>query len=159
MTSLTDLQSCWRTVSPREQRLALLALGVVLLALLWWVAVAPALKVLRTAPQQHLALDAQNQQMQRLQAQALALRAQPVITATEARSALEASLKPLGDSAQMVVQVERVTVTLKAVSPDALAQWLATARQNARTVPTEARLTRNAAGAWDGSVVLQLPTP
>lgn len=159
MTALKDLQSRWRNVSPREQRLALLALGVVLLALLWWVAVAPALKVLRTAPQQHLALDAQNQQMQRLQAQALSLRAQPVITATEARSALEASLKPLGDSAQMAVQVERVTVTLKAVSPDALAQWLATARQNARTVPTEARLTRNAAGAWDGSVVLQLPTP
>jgi general secretion pathway protein M len=159
MTALTDLQSRWRNVLPREQRLALLALGVVLLALLWWVAVAPALKVLRTAPQQHLVLDAQNQQMQRLQAQALALRAQPVITANEARSALEASLKPLGDSAQMVVQVERVTVTLKAVSPDALAQWLATARQNARTVPTEARLTRNAAGAWDGSVVLQLPAP
>jgi general secretion pathway protein M len=159
MTALTDLQSRWRNVSPREQRLALLALGVVLLALLWWVALAPALKVLRTAPQQHLALDAQNQQMQRLQAQALALRAQPLITVGEARSALEASLKPLGDSAQMVVQVERVTVTLKAVSPDALAQWLATARQNARTVPTEARLTRNTAGAWDGSVVLQLPTP
>ena len=159
MTALKDLQSRWRNVLPREQRLALLALGVVLLALLWWGAVAPALKVLRTAPQQHLVLDAQNQQMQRLQAQALALRAQPVITANEARSALEASLKPLGDSAQMVVQVERVTVTLKAVSPDALAQWLATARQNARTVPTEARLTRNTAGAWDGSVVLQLPTP
>lgn len=157
MSALTELQGRWRSVSPREQRLLLLALGVLLLALLWWVALAPALKVLKTAPQQHLALDAQHQQMQRLQAQALVLRAQPLMTATEARSALEASLKPLGDSAQMVVQVERVTVTLKAVAPDALAQWLATARQNARTVPTEARLMRNAAGAWDGTVVLQLP--
>lgn len=156
---LTAFQSRWRDVSPREQRLLMLALGVVLLALLWWVALAPALQVLKTAPQQHQALETQHQQMQRLQTQALALRAQPLITANEARSALEASLKPLGNSAQMVVQVERVTITLKAVTPEALAQWLATARQNARTVPTQARLTRNAAGAWDGTVVLQLPAP
>jgi general secretion pathway protein M len=158
MSTLTELQSRWRSVSPREQRLLLLALGVVALALLWWVALAPALKVLKTAPQQHLALDAQNQQMQRLQAQALALRSLPVVSAEEARSALEASLKPLGASGQMVVQVERATVTLKGVSPDALAEWLAVARQNARTVPSEAHLTRNAAGAWDGSVVFYLST-
>lgn len=157
MSALTDLQRRWREVSPREQRLLLLALGVVALALLWWVAVAPALKVLKTAPQQHLALDTQNQQMLRLQAQALALRAQPVMRADDARRALDASLKPLGTSAQMVVQVERVTVTLKGVAPDALAQWLAAARQNAHSVPSEAHLTRNAAGAWDGSLVLYLP--
>ena len=154
MSVVAKLQMRWRTVSPREQRLVKLALGVVALALLWWVALAPALAVLKTAPQQHLALDAQNQHMQQLQAQALALRAQPVISAMEARRALEESIAPLGASAQMV---ERVTVTLKGVAPDALAQWRATARQNARSVPTEARLTRNAAGAWDGTVVLQLP--
>lgn len=157
MSALAKLQMRWRTVSPREQRLVRLALGVVALALLWWVALAPALAVLKAAPQQHQVLDAQNQQMQQLQAQALALRAQPVISAMEARRALEDALKPLGAGAQMVVQVERVTVTLKGVAPDALAQWLATARQNARSVPTEARLTRNAAGAWDGTLVLQLP--
>ncbi len=157
MSVFAKMQMRWRTVSPREQRLVKLALGVVALALLWWVALAPALSVLKTAPQQHQALDAQNLQMQQLQAQALALRAQPVISATEARRALEDALAPLGASAQMVVQVARVTVTLKGVAPQALAQWLATARQNARSVPTEARLTRNAAGAWDGTVVLQLP--
>jgi general secretion pathway protein M len=157
MSVLTDVQGRWREVSPREQRLLLLALTVLALALLWWVALAPALKVLKSAPQQHLALDAQNQQMLRLQAQALALRAQPVVRADDARRALEASLKPLGTRAQMVVQVERVTVTLKGVAPDALAQWLAAARQNAHSVPSEAHLTRNAAGTWDGTVVLQLP--
>lgn len=157
MSALTDLQQRWRGVSAREQRLLLVALAVVALALLWWVAVAPALKVLKSAPQQHLALDAQNQQMLRLQAQALALRAQPVVRPDDARRALEASLKPLGTSAQMVVQVERVTVTLKGAAPEALAQWLATARQNARSVPSEAHLKRNAAGTWDGTVVLMLP--
>ena len=157
MSALTKWQMRWLRVSPREQRLVLLALGVVALALLWWVAVAPALAVLKSAPPQHLALDAQIQQMQHLQAQALALRAQPVINSLDARRALDASLKPLGASAQMVVQTTRVTVTLKGVAPDALAQWLATARQNAHSVPTEARLTRTATGAWDGTVVLQLP--
>ena len=157
MSALSDLQNRWRGLPAREQRLLWLALGVVALAWLRWVAVAPALAVLKTAPQQHAVLDAQLQQMQRLQTQALQLRAQPVVTADGARQALEGSLKPLGTSAQMVVQVERVTVTFKAVAPDALAQWLATARQNARMVPTEARLTRNAAGAWDGMVVMQLP--
>lgn len=156
MSALTELQRRWRSVSPREQRLLMLALGVVTLALLWWVAIVPALAVLKAAPQQHLALDAQSQQMQRLQAQALALRALPVVSADDARSALEASLKSLGASAQMVVQVERATVTLKGVSPYALAQWLAVARQNARTAPSEAHLTRNAAGAWDGTVVFYL---
>ena len=159
MSALTELQRRWRNVSPREQRLLMLAVGVVTLALLWWVALAPALAVRKAAPAQHLALDAQNQQMQRLQAQALALRALPVVSAGDARAALEASLKPLGASAQLAVQVERATVMLKGVSPDALAQWLAVARQNARTVPSEAHLTRNAAGAWDGSVVFYLPAP
>lgn len=159
MSALTDLQSRWRMVSPREQRLLMLALGVVALAVSWWVALAPALAVRKAAPQQHAALDAQIQQVQHLQAQAQALRAQPVVSADDARSALQASLKPLGTSAQLVVQVERATVTLKGVSPDALAQWLAVARQNARTVPSEAHLTRNTTGTWDGSVVFYLAVP
>ena len=97
----------------------------------------------------------QLQHMQRLQAQVKALQAQPVLSVDEARLALELSLKPLGTAAQMVVQLDRVTVTLKAVSASALAQWLATARQNAHTAPLEAHLVRNPAGSWDGSLVLK----
>jgi general secretion pathway protein M len=157
MNALKGWSNRWRVLPKREQRLLLLALGVVAAAVLWWVAVAPALSVLKAAPAQHAALDAQNQQVLRLQARAKVLLAQPVIRADDARRALEASLAPLGANAQMVVQVERVTITLKGVAPAALAQWLATARQNARMVPSEAHLTRNAAGGWDGNLVLQLP--
>ena len=57
----------------------------------------------------------------------------------------------------MSVVGERVTVTLKAASADALAQWLVQVRLNVRTTPTEARLVRNAAGTWDGVLVLTLP--
>lgn len=151
-----QLQSRWRGVSPREQRWVLLAAWVTGLALLWWLALAPALAVLNAAPAQHRALDAQLQHMQRLQAQVKALQAQPVLSADEARQALDAALVPLGAGAQMAAQGERVTVTLKAVSAGALAQWLATVRQNAHMAPTEAHLLRNPAGSWDGTLVLNL---
>jgi general secretion pathway protein M len=130
---------------------------MLVVALVWLVAVAPALKTLKAAPQQHQALDAQLQQMLGLQVKVQALRAQPVITSSAARSALETATKTLAASAQMVVQAERVTVTFKGVAPAVLAQWLATARQNAHMVPNEAHLTRNASGGWDGTLVLQLP--
>jgi general secretion pathway protein M len=156
MNELKQWQSRWRGMPAREQRLVLLALAVVSLALLWWLALAPALAVLKSAPAQHRALDDQLQQMQRLQAQAKALQAQPVLSVDAKRLALEAALKLLGPGAQMTVQVERVTVTLKEVPAAALAQWLATARQNAHTAPVEAHLLRNPAGRWDGTLVLNL---
>lgn len=153
-----QLQTRWRSVSPREQRWVLLAGGLTALALLWGLAMAPALAVLKAAPAQHQALDAQLQHMQRLQAQAKALQAQPVLSVDEARQALEAALVPIGAGAQMTTQGDRVTVTLKAVSASALAQWLATVRQNAHTAPVEARLVRNPAGSWDGTLLLNLGT-
>jgi len=156
MTLLKTLQMRWHSVSPREQRLVVLGGVFVSLALLWWLALAPALAVLKAAPAQHRALDAQLQHMLRLQAQAKALQAQPVLSPDQARRALDAALLPLGGSAQMNVQIDRATVTLKAVSASALAQWLATVRQNAHTAPTEARLVHNAAGSWDGTLVLNL---
>ena len=64
---------------------------------------------------------------------------------------------------------DRATLTLQGVQADALANWLAQARNNARAVPQEAHLTRSANprqgnGAptptvrWDGTLVLSLPT-
>ena len=144
----------WHSISRHEQQLVLAATALVLLALLWWLALAPALAMLRSASQQHPLLDAQLQQMQRLQAQANTLKAQPRLPFSEARRLLEASIQPLGTAAQLVVQGERVTVTFKRVSADALAQWLAQARLNARAVPSEARLVRSATGTWDGTLVL-----
>lgn len=154
MNMLSLLNERWQAVSRREQQLVLAALVLVLGALLWWVGVAPALATLRAAETQRQLLDAQLLEMQRLQAQAKALQAQPRIAFDEARRLLEASVKPLGATAQMSVAGERVSITLKGVSADAFTQWLAQARLNARAVPSEARLVRNAAGTWDGTLVL-----
>jgi general secretion pathway protein M len=160
MKMMDIVQARWRATSPREQRLLLVAFALVLGALLWWVALAPALATLKGAETRQRVLDAQWQQMQRLQAQAQALQAQPPLAPAVARGLLEASLKTLGDTAQLSVTGERVTVTLKATSADALAQWLAQVRLNVRTAPSEARLVRNAAGSWDGALVLTLtPAP
>jgi general secretion pathway protein M len=158
MTMLPMIRARWSQISAREQRLLLVAMVWVLGALLWWVALAPALRTLRAAPAQHRALDAQLQQMQRLQAQAASIQAQPALSQEDARRLLEASVKPMGTSAQLMVTGDRVTVNFKGASPDALAPWLAQVRQNAHAVPAEARLARNAAGTWDGTMVLKLAT-
>jgi general secretion pathway protein M len=152
------LQARWQAVSRREQRLLLLGLGLVALALLWWLALAPALAVLKNADAQHRALEQQWQHMQRLQAQAKALQALPTLDAQESRRALEATLKPLGSAAQLSAQVDRMLITVKGLEAAALAQWLASVRQNAHLLPTEAHLKRaSTTGLWDGTLVFTLP--
>lgn len=158
MTLPSMIRARWSQISAREQRMVLVAMVLVLGALLWWVVLGPALATLRAAPAQHRALDAQLQQMQRLQAQAASIQAQPALSQVDARRLLEASIKPMAESAQLMVTGDRVTVNFKGASPDTLAPWLAQVRQNAHAVPAEARLQRNTAGTWDGALVLKLAT-
>ena len=174
--SPSTLQARWKALAPREQSLVLAAGALVALALLWWVALAPALATLRTAPARHAALDAQLQRMHGLQAEAQQLQAAPPSSPGDAVGALRTALaQRLGNTAQLNVAGDRATVTLKGASADALAQWLTQARSNARATPLEARLTRSAAVAapgtaapvlgtpraamprWDGTLVLALP--
>lgn len=156
MSLVAQLQSRWSGLSSREQGLLRLGGWLCLLALIWWLGLAPALSALRQAERQRPLLDAQWQQMQRLQAQARAIQAQPALAAQETRRALEASLKPLGAAAQMSVQGERLTVSFRGVSAEAWAQWLTQVRLNARALPSETRLQRGASGAWDGTVVFNV---
>ena len=171
----------WAGLEPREQRLASAAVALVLLALLWWVGLAPALRTLSTAPGEHARLDAQLQKMTTLRTQAKALQAQPRASREDSMRALEGSVRPtFGANAQLqpAASGDGVTVALRTVPADALAQWLAQARSNARAVPREAHIARSAqsapatpvgaaaAGAkdneppavrWDGTLVMGLP--
>lgn len=176
-SSLSALGERWQSLAPREQRLVLAAGALVLLALLWWLALAPALQTLRSAGPRHAALDAQLQHMQSLQAEALQLQAQPRIRPDDAQRTLQTSVtETLGTSARLSLNGDRATLTLQGTPADALAAWLAQARSNARAVPQETRLTRSAPGAtragaaasaarppatpavrWDGTIVLALP--
>lgn len=150
--------AAWQHLAPREKIMVGAAVALVALAVLWWLLVAPALAVLRTADAEHRRLDTQIGRMRSLQQQAQALQAQPKINADEAARQLEASVRQrLGANARLAIAGDRATLTLSAAPADALATWMAQARVNARALPTEARLTRNAAGGWDGTVVLALP--
>ncbi len=154
------LQARWRHLAPREKTGLRLATGLVSLAVLWWVLLAPALQIWRNSEAQHRHLDAQLQTMQDLQAQAQTLQSQPRLGFDDARRALDASVKQqLGTAAQFNVSGESAAVTLKEVSPEALAAWLTQARINAHALPSEVRLTRSASAnpGWDGTVVLALP--
>ena len=175
-TTTAPLRTHWQALAPREQTLVLAAGGLIALALLWWLAVAPALATLRTAPARHAQLDAQLQHMHRLRAEAQQLQAAPATGRGDAAGALRTALaQRLGNTAQLNMVGDRATITLKGAPADALGQWLAQARSNARAAPVEARLTRSTsaptAGAppallgnappemprWDGTLVLALP--
>lgn len=158
---LRRAQAAWATLAARERRLLAVAMVVVMLAVLWWVGVNPALRTVRSAESQHQALDAELQTMRALAAEAASLQALPRIRTEDSRKALELSVRQgLGALAQMSVAGERATVTLKGASAETLMQWLAQARSNARVAPVEVRLTLNTARTgWDGSVVLALPPP
>ncbi|GAC1544478.1 MAG: hypothetical protein NVS2B4_22510 [Ramlibacter sp.] len=148
----------WRRLAPREKMLATAAATVIGLALLWWLAIAPAVAVLRISESQHRNLDAQLARMQSLRQQARALQAQPKLGHDDALRALEAAVRQrLGSTARTTVAGDRVTLTLAGTPPATLVLWLADARANARALPAEARLTRGATAGWDGTIVLTLP--
>lgn len=153
-----SLRARWLRLAPREKVLVAASSAIVVLALLWLVAIRPALGVLRSAEQQHRMLDAQLQQMAGLQEEARALQAQPKVGHDEATRLLERSLRDrLGTTARLAISGDRATVTLTGTPADALARWLTQSRVDARALPGEARLQRNATGLWEGTVVLSLP--
>lgn len=170
-------QAWWPELEVREQRLVIGAGALLVLAIVWWVALAPALRTLSSSAAEHARLDAQLQQMTQLQAQAKALQSQPRSNRDDALRSLEASVRQtLGPNAQIQAASggEGVNVGLRNVPAEALAQWLQQARNNARATPREAHLTRNNQGAaanatppkgdsessrvrWDGTLVMGLP--
>ena len=173
MIRIETLRARWAELAPRERRMVALAGTLVLLALLWWLALAPALRTLAAARDEHARLDAQLQQMSTLQTQARALQAQPRANRDESLRALESAVRQgLGPNAQFAGAGDGANVALRGTPADQFAQWLAQARSNARAVPREAHLTRaqtpppapNAKAAdeparvrWDGTLVMALP--
>ncbi|MBX3603950.1 MAG: type II secretion system protein M [Piscinibacter sp.] len=151
----TQLQQYWRTRAPRE-RLALTLMAVVLVvALAWLLFVQPAWSSLRQTPQQIDQLDAQLQQMQRLAAEAQALRGVAAVSTAQATAALRAATERLGDKGRLSLLGDRATLTLNGAPPEALRGWLIEARSAARARPVEAQLTR-AGNGYSGSLVVQL---
>ena len=170
-----SLQNHWRAqwspLAAREQRMVLAACAALSLALVWWVALAPALHSLRTAASREAQAEHELQQMQRLQREAEQLRAQPQPVIADARQLLQASLtEELGATAQLNWLGTRAQVSFKAASAPALARWLAQVRGNTHAMPVELKLQASTAESspekaasrgntryWDGSLLLDWP--
>ena len=164
-TLIESLSIRWAGLASRERTLVAGAGVLIALALLWWVGISPALSQLRQAQKSAPSLEAQLQQMRMQAIEAASLKAQRALSYDESLRSLESTVRTLGVGATLSVNASRANITLRNVSGDALAQWLAQVRSNARLVPSEMRLKQaGAAGAtpatgvsWDGSVVLNLP--
>lgn len=151
----------WQGLAPRERKAVSIVGWIVGLALLWWVLLGPAVHTLRKAPSQHSALDAQIAQMQRMAATAEHLKEQnsaPIPSRGAAQSSLTQATAPLGATGQVSVQGDRAILTLRGVSPDALALWLSQVRVNARLTPVSAQIDRrgNPEG-WHGQITVAGP--
>lgn len=147
------LRQRWQVLALRERRLVALAAAVVGLALLWAVAIAPAWRSLRDAPQRLDALDIQWQQMQRLADDAKALRGTAPVPPAQAAAALRAATERLGDAGRLTLQGERAVLTVTGASGEQLRSWLAEVRSGARARPVEANLTRATQG-YGGTLVV-----
>lgn len=156
------LRARWATLAPREQRGLALAALVVALAAAWGVLLRPALRTLRDAPAQIAAASLELERMQALQARARALQAQPAASPQDTVRALRAAALALGPAAQLQIQGDRATLTLKQVPAHAVAPWLS-AQSLAVGSPLQANLLRDAdavaaTALWSGTLVFRLPS-
>jgi general secretion pathway protein M len=159
---MNALISRWTGLAPRERSLVAIATTLVALALLWWVAISPALGQLRAAREAAPKLQAQVQLMRVQANEAATLKAQRVLSYDETLRALEAAVKTAGAGASLSVSNERASINLKAVNADALALLLSQMRANARLVPAQLKLQKAAPSAaeavrWDGQLSVNLP--
>ncbi|MFT4191135.1 MAG: type II secretion system protein GspM [Comamonas sp.] len=159
-TVLKALKARWAALRPREQLLLGAGAAVLALALVWLLALAPALGVLRSAPAQIDRLQSQQQLMAQMARDAAVLREQTHAGPDDARAALaETTRNVLGSRAQLTGTGDQAQVRLEQVLPAELLDWLAQVRSNARLAPTETDLTLNPQGQWSGSATFALPPP
>jgi len=151
-------QARWSQASAREQSMVRVAISVLLLAAVWFIALRPAWVGLKAARAQAPVVRAQYEQVLQLQAQAQALRAQAPSAPVDAKAVLQSALGSLEKNARLAVLGERATISFKDAKPEALARFLEQARLMAHTSTVEMHLSQ-AAGLWSGSLVLQLPAP
>ena len=153
-------QARWAALGQREQRGLLLAVAAVAVALVWSVALAPALRSLKSSAAQSAQLAAASERMQALQARAKLLQNQPVVSPQESLKALQLTVASFGKGASLQVVGEQATVNLVQVSAQSLAAWLASDAA-ASLSPAQAHLQRDANSAvplWSGTLLFRLPS-
>ena len=153
------LHHAWAQRQPREQKSLALGAAVLVLAALWQLGLAPALRTWQEAPAQQARLDRQSQAMQQLQAQAKKLQQPLAVNRSESVQWLEQHLSELGAGAKISVQGERATLSLEAAPAEALARWLSLARERALALPVQAQLQQRSPSPATGKTTADRPKP
>lgn len=153
---LAPLQARWQALGENERGALSLLAWVLGLALVWMIAVQPALRTLKATPPQLEALDLQLQQMQALATEARELRGAAPVPAAQALEALQAASSHLGEGAKLTINGDRAVLNVTGIASDKLQGWLGEVRSAARARPIEARLQRTPQGGYSGSIVLAL---
>ena len=143
-------------LSPREQIGIRWALGVLGGAVVWFVAIAPAWQVWQSSQSQLSALAQQHADMLALQAQAKQWQSRNDLSTEASAQILKNLCANLGEKVKCSRQAQRMTVDVKGVSPQALAQAWTQARSQAQAVLLETNLQRQGE-AWDGQWIWTLP--
>jgi general secretion pathway protein M len=151
------LRQAWAQRQPREQKLLALGAAVLVLAALWQLGLAPALRTWQEAPTQQARLDQQTQAMRQLQAQAKKLQQPLTVSRNESVQWLEQNLAELGAGAKISMQGERATLSLEAAPAEALARWLSQARERALALPVQAQLQQRSASEATGKAKADRP--
>jgi general secretion pathway protein M len=155
----SSLRERFDALALRERRLLLIALGLITAALLWWIALKPALLTYQNSQAAHASLDAQLAKMQTLAQDAQTLKAAPRMNGGQARVWLENASKKLG-KAVVSAQGNRLQISFVGASPEALASFLTQARSAAQLVPVQANWQLAGSTAlWDGTAVFEVATP
>ncbi len=149
----------WRHLGARDRRAMVWGGIVLVLALLWGVALGPAVATLREAPAQ---IAAERATLERIKAMAHEARALQPTTSSGSGSAMdrlrEAS-DALAEQVQISTQGNLLVVNVSDVQPEALGAWLAGVRKTAHLKPSEASLRVSASGGWSGTVTFQVVDP
>ncbi len=154
-----QIKTRWAALGLREQRGLQLAAVVLAAGLVWSVGLAPALRTLRGADAQSVALARQVERMQALQQRAQALQAKPAAAPQDTLKALQSATVALGKGATLQVAGTQATITLVQVSAPDLAPWLSGSAAAGQS-PAEAHLQRSANEArWSGTLLYRLPSP
>ena len=157
---LIDLRTRFDALNAREQRWLLWGTVAAALLLVLGLGVWPALRSWRASAPAHQQMVLQLQVMQGLQARAQVLQAAPRFDADEGLRQLQEATLALGERIQLNAGPQQMTVRVQALPAQALALWLASARELAHAVPLQAQLSQgNETGPalWSGTLVLALP--
>lgn len=159
---LTAFRAWWRGLAARECVMLLLGAAVLALALAWSLAIAPAVRVWRHAPQDNARVDAALQHMLALQGEARTLQPLPRISRAAAVQQLQKTTQAqLGAAATVELLADQARVSLRNAPAQQVGLWLQALGDSARLRPASVQISRTPAdgspAAWSGVLVFALP--